>query len=103
MKYTWKAESDDGVWTDKATRVFDTQEECYADMMDNAVNKMKWNVEYSDVIEGQILSEKNGLTKTDENAECGGYIGYEAKFMPHKIVHTSYSGTYTYEIVPVAD
>lgn len=68
------------------------------DMMEHAVNKMKWNVEYSDVQEGQHLIDNNGLIRTDEKSMQGGYVGYEARFYPHKIVHTSYSGTYTYEI-----
>jgi hypothetical protein len=103
MKYTWTAASDDKVWNDKATRLFDTQEDCYADMMDHAVNKMKWNVDWEDVVEGQNIIENGGLKKTNEVGKYAGYIGYDVKFMPHKIVHTSYSGTYTYEIVTVAD
>jgi len=103
MKYTWTAASDDKSWNDKATRLFDTQEDCYADMMDHAVNKMKWNVDWQDVVEGQNLIENGGLKKTNEVGKYAGYIGYDVKFMPHKIVHTSYSGTYTYEIVTVAD
>ena len=98
MKYLWTANSDDGCFEDKSEKAFDTQEECYMDMMNHAVNKMKWNVEYSDVMEDQHLIDDNGLIRTDEKSMQGGYIGYEARFYPHKIVHTSYSGTYTYEI-----
>lgn len=103
MKYTWTAQDDENCWNDKATRVFDTQEECYADMMDHAVDKMKWNVDWDDVIDGQDIIENGGLKKTNEVGKYAGYIGYDVKFMPHKIVHHSYSGTYTYEIVTVAD
>ena len=98
MKYLWTAISDDGCFEDKSEKVFDTQEECYMDMMNHAVNKMKWNVAYGDVTEDQHLIDDNGLIRTDEKSMQGGFIGYEARFYPHKIVHTSYSGTYTYEI-----
>ena len=103
MKYAWTAKSDDGCFEDKSEKVFNTQEECYMDMMNHAIDKMKWNVEYEDVIEGQNIIENGGLKKTNEVGKYAGYIGYDVKFMPHKIVHTSYSGTYTYEIVTVAD
>lgn len=98
MKYLWTANSDDGCFEDKSEKVFDTQAECYMDMMEHAVNKMKWNVDYQDVIEGQSILEKDGIKQTNEVGKHAGYVGYEVKFMPHKIVHTSYSGTYTYEI-----
>lgn len=98
MKYIWTANSDDGCFEDKSEKAFDTQEECYMDMMNHAVNKMKWNVEYCDVTEGQHLIDDNGLMRTDEESMLDGFIGYEVRFYPHKIVHTSYSGTYTYEI-----
>lgn len=103
MKYLWTAKSDDDCFHDKSDRVFDTQEECYNDMMEHAVDKMKWNVDYWDVIDGQNILEKNGIKQTNEVGKDAGYIGYEVKFMPHKIVHTSYSGTYTYEIVTKED
>lgn len=97
MKYTWKAQSDDGCFVDECEKVFGTQEECYMDMMDHAVNKMKWNVEWDDVMEVNNAQDKDGIIRN------GSFLGYEARFYTDKIVHTSYSGTYTYEIVPVAD
>lgn len=103
MKYAWTAKSDDGCFEDMSEKAFDTQEECYTDMMVHAVNKIKWNVDYWDVIDGQNILEKNGIKQTNEVGKDAGYIGYELKFMPHKIVHTSYSGTYTYEIVTKED
>ena len=76
MKYAWTAKSDDGCFEDKSEKVFNTQEECYMDMMNHAIDKMKWNVEYEDVIDGQNLIENGGLKKTNEVGKYAGYIGY---------------------------
>jgi len=96
MKYTWKAKSNDG-WSDSPMTalgkpiLFDTQEECYKHMRSAALGKMKWNTEWEDfecVREGE-----NGVKTSDIS------IGYDVKFYPDRIVHTSYSGEYVYEIV----
>ena len=52
-------------------------------MRKNALEKMKWNTEYTD------------FAKENES------IGYEVSFSQDKITHNSYSGLYTYEIVEV--
>lgn len=83
-KYSWKASSDDGCYEDKGRRWFDTKKEAYEDMREYALEKMQWNTEWEDV---------------DEN----NTLGYEVHFSRNKIVHTSYSGTYTYEIVEHAE
>lgn len=88
--------TDDGGCYSVTSTTYSTQEECYMAMMNCAIEKMKWNVEWEDVLDGQQQHDVKGILKSDETN--GGYIGYEAKFYPHKIVHTSYSGTYTYEI-----
>lgn len=80
MKYSWKAKSDDGAFEDKGHRWFDSKKEAYEDMREYAFEKMMWNTEWEDV---------------DENNS----IGYDMHLSRNKIVHTSYSGTYTYEIV----
>lgn len=80
MKYTWKATSDDGCYEDKGRRWFDTKKEAYEDMREYALEKMQWNTEWEDVDENDTL-------------------GYEVHFSRNKIVHESYSGIYTYEIV----
>lgn len=83
--YTWIAESDDGAYQEYNEGVFfESEEDAYNDMRDAALKKMKWNTEYD-----EDLSEL--LYKDD-------YIGYEVKFYKTKIVHKSYSGTYTYSI-----
>lgn len=81
--YYWVANSDDGAFEDKSSRTFKTIEDCYNDMRDNALRKMKWNTEYKE--------DFCDMAEDD-------YIGYNVKFFPNKIIHTSYSGEYTYEI-----
>lgn len=91
VKYTWVAKSDDSCY-DVQGNVFDTKQECYEDMRNAALEKMKWNTQYVEDFDWE-----NGEVKEDDN-NC---IGYEVSFMPHKIIHKSYSGTYTYEIKPM--
>ena len=85
-KFKWIAKSDDGAFQDESTRCFATRKECYEDMRNHALEKMKWNTEY----------DEDFLDLLD-----GDYIGYEVKFKQDEIVHTSYSGVYTYKIVPI--
>ncbi len=84
MKYSWKASSNDGSYEAQSCRFFDTREEAYNDMRNEALEKMKWNTEWEDVEEYDT-------------------IGYEVHFSRNKIVHESYSGIYTYEIVEIHD
>lgn len=76
--YYWIAKSNDGSFYDESSKVFSTQNEAYYDMRDAALEKMKWNTEIEDFDDGSIA--------------------YEVIFYPDKIIHTSYSGVYTYEI-----
>jgi hypothetical protein len=86
IKYKWIASSDDGVYIDESEKIFDTENDCYNDMRNSALEKMKWNTEFDvDFLD----------------VEDGDYIGYRVKFFKNKIIHTSYSGTYTYEIVAI--
>jgi len=80
MKYSWKAKSNDGCYEAQAYKWFATKEDAYNDMRDEALEKMKWNTEFYDVEEEDTL-------------------GYSVHFSKNKIVHESYSGVYTYEIV----
>ena len=84
--FKWVAKSDDGAFEDESRRCFATRKECYEDMRNHALEKMKWNTEYDD--------DFSDLLDDD-------YIGYEVKFKQDEIVHTSYSGVYTYTIVAV--
>ena len=81
-EFRWIAKSDDGAFEDESRRCFATRKECYEDMRNHALEKMKWNTEY------------------DQDFE-GGKIGYSVLFGKSEIVHSSYSGVYTYTIVAV--
>ena len=83
MKYSWKAKSDDGCYETQGM-LFSTKQEAYNDMRHYALEKMKWNTEWEDVEEDDT-------------------IGYRVHFSRNKIVHESYSGRYTYEIVEIHD
>lgn len=83
-RYSWKASSDDGSFEDEGQVWFKTHKEAYEDMRVYALEKMKWNTEWSDL---------------DDIEDEDNWIGYNVKFNPNYIVHESYSGVYTYEIV----
>jgi hypothetical protein len=87
VKYKWVAECSDGAFENCSKQMFETKEECYNDMRNSALEKMKWNTEYEDFSD-----------MTDNE-----YIGYEVRFKPREIVHISYSGTYTYKVVEVVE
>jgi hypothetical protein len=80
--YKWVAECSDGAFEDKSKQIFATKEECYNDMRNSALEKMKWNTEFRQDFDNEEDS-----------------IGYEVSFSQNEIVHKSYSGTYTYKIV----
>lgn len=83
VKYVWKAECSDGAFEDCSKKEFDTKEECYNDMRNAALEKMKWNTEFVEDLE-ELASDE--------------YIGYEVHFNQNYITHNSYSGLYTYTI-----
>lgn len=87
MKYSWKAKSNDGSYEAGATRDFTTKREAYEDMRKAALEKMEWNTGWEDFSD---MDEKD-------------WIGYNVKFHRNYIVHESYSGIYTYEIVEIHD
>lgn len=87
-KYKWFAESNDGAFQNESSREFTSKRECYNDMRNAVLEKMKWNTEY-DADFADIMADE--------------YIGYEVKFSRNKIIHESYSGIYTYEIKEVQD
>lgn len=86
-KYKWIASSDDGSFEDESRQEFPSFNDCYYDMRNAALEKMKWNTELCDFYD----------------IPDGGHIGYEVNFSMNKIVHKSYSGVYTYEIKEVYD
>lgn len=83
-KYKWIASSDDGCFEDESCKEFTSKEECYNDMRNAALEKMKWNTEFYDCDDDDTL-------------------GYRVHFSKNKIIHESYSGVYTYEIKAVQE
>ena len=83
-KYRWVAESNDRSFEDESRQEFASKEECYNDMRASALEKMKWNTEFTDCDENDTL-------------------GYKVHFSQNKIIHESYSGVYTYEIKEVQE
>ena len=85
-KYKWVAYSHDGSYEDFSRGSFDNKKDCYNDMRNAVLEKMKWNTEY------------------DEDFDYEGEaIGYKVLFMQNMIIHTSFSGTYVYKIVGADD
>jgi hypothetical protein len=72
--------------------MFDKREDCYNDMRNAALAKMKWNTQY----EEDLLP----MYKMSSNED---YIGYSVKFHKDYISHYSYSGEYVYTIHEVDD
>lgn len=83
-KYKWVAASNDGAFEDESCKEFTSKRECYNDMRNAALEKMKWNTEF---------------TNCDDNDT----LGYKVHFSQNKIIHESYSGVYTYEIKEVQE
>lgn len=83
-KYKWIAYSNDGSYQDESSVEFSSKKECYNDMRNAALEKMKWNTEFTDCDENDTL-------------------GYKVHFSQNKIIHESYSGVYTYEIKEVQE
>lgn len=82
-KFRWIASSNDGVFQDESKKLFNSQEACYNDMRDAALEKMKWNTDFS-----------------QDFFDCKS-ISYGIIFSKKKIIHESYSGVYTYSIEEV--
>ena len=78
--YRWFASSNDKSYEDES-RFFASKEDCYNDMRNAVLEKMKWNTEFAEDFE-------------NENTN----IIYSVDFTQNEIVHESYSGTYTYTI-----
>lgn len=82
-KYKWIADCSDGSYYEESDKCFETKKECYDDMRNHALEKMKWNTEYNNDF---------------EDIGDDDYIGYNVRFSQNMITHESYSGLYTYEI-----
>lgn len=78
--YQWFAVSNDGAYEDCSDKPFETKEECYNDMRNAVLEKMKWNTEFA-----------HDFADTE-------HVYYHVSFSQNKITHESYSGIYTYKI-----
>lgn len=81
VRYKWVANCTDGSWENESTNVFTSKEECYNDMRNNALEKMKWNTEF------------------EQDFEDDTPINYKVSFTQDEIRLESYSGLYIYKIV----
>lgn len=88
-RYRWKAVCDDGSWEDQSNQTFATQRDCYEDMRAAVLSKMTWNTGYEDLTDPLTMNDMPDTT-------C---IEYKVLFNKDYIVHSSYSGVYTYRIV----
>lgn len=85
-KCKWVAYSNDGSYEDFSKGSFDNKKDCYNDMRNAVLEKMKWNTEYDEDF------------PYEDDA-----VGYKVRFAQDMIIHTSYSGTYVYKIVGADD
>lgn len=81
-KCRWVAYAKDTVYEKFSQGSFDNKKDCYNDMRNAVLEKMKWNTEYDEDFE------------YEDDA-----IGYKVRFTQDMIIHTSYSGVYVYKIV----
>ena len=84
MKYKWVAFCHDWAYEDASNTTFDNEKDCYNDMRNAVLEKMKWNTNIED---GDFADCQNDYTDG---------ISYEVHFAKKMIVHKSYSGTYVY-------
>jgi hypothetical protein len=83
-KYKWVATSNDG-WEDESTKYFDTKKDAYNDMRESVFSKMHWNTEF------------------DEDLSDDCFVNYKVHFEQDEIVHESFSGVYTYQVVEIPE
>ena len=81
-KCRWVAYAKDTVYEKFSQGSFDNKKDCYNDMRNAVLEKMKWNTEYDEDFE------------YEDDA-----VGYKVRFTQDMIIHTSYSGVYVYKIV----
>jgi len=81
-RFKWVAFSHDWSYEVDDRRYFTTKDECYNDMRNAVLGKMKWNTEYN-----------------EDFSDGTDAISYKVWFEQGMIVHQSYSGTYVYLIV----
>lgn len=81
-RYKWVAFSHDWSYEDNGRHLYANLNDCYNDMRDAVLKKMKWNTEYDEDFDSPAAA-----------------VSYKVWFEQGMIVHQSYSGTYVYIIV----
>ena len=81
-KFKWVCHSLDG-YDDVSKGTFNCKKDCYDDMRNAVLEKMKWNTQYD---EDFPYSED--------------VVNYKVRFTQDMIIHCSFSGTYVYKIIP---
>lgn len=80
-KCKWVAYSNDHSYEDFSRGSFNNKKDCYDDMRNVALEKMKWNTNY------------------DEDYADADSVSYKVRFTQDMIIHQSFSGVYVYKIV----
>lgn len=86
VKYKWVAFSNDGAYEVSSDATYESKKECYDDMRDAVLKKMKWNTEYDEDFDYEDSA-----------------VNYEVRFAQEMIIHESFSGVYVYKIVKEKD
>ena len=81
-KFKWVAFSHDSAYAANSKTTFSEEKDCYNDMRNAVLEKMKWNTEYAEDFD----------TRYDA-------VSYKVWFEQGMIVHQSFSGTYVFLIV----
>lgn len=81
-KCKWVGFSNDGAYEDFSDKSFDTKKECYEDMRQAVLEKMKWNTEFD-----------------EDFTEADDAVHYKVRFTQDEIIHCSFSGVYVYRII----
>ena len=102
--FYWECESNDGYHELSETK-FRTRKECYDNMRGAVLSKMTWNTNYQEDFD-MTEEELDKLPINHDFMGKEGCIAYEVMFSPNQIIHSSYSGIYTYtmkEVLPCPD
>lgn len=81
-KCKWVGFSNDGSYEDFSKGSFDNKKDCYDDMRQAVLEKMKWNTQFDE-----------DFTESDDA------VGYKVRFAQNEIIHSSFSGVYVYRII----
>lgn len=81
-KCKWVGFSNDGSYEDCSKGSFEDKKDCYDDMRQAVLEKMKWNTEFD-----------------EDFTEADDAVSYKVRFTQNEIIHCSFSGVYVYRII----